>query len=293
MFFRNAFMRELLLQGYRLYARSVIFLPGPRILINSIPKAGTHLLTSLLDELPKLMLSGRRIQHWQVNKLAQGMADNRMQAFDFDSAAFVRLIRKIHPGQIIFSHLRWDDAIQSILDADDIATLFMVRDPRDVLVSQLFYIKGLPRHPLHQRLLNDYASDAERLFALIAGMPAAESQAPALAPLRERLLMYSGWQQAQGVLTIRFEDLIGSRGDGDAAKQYQAYQRVFDHVRRPADPETIAAISERMQHKSSATFRRGRIGDWRLHFNDDHKATVKQQVGDLLIQWGYESQPDW
>ena len=47
-FVQNALLRQSLLTAYRGYARAQFWRSGPRIFVNSIPKAGTHLLTAEL-----------------------------------------------------------------------------------------------------------------------------------------------------------------------------------------------------------------------------------------------------
>ena len=50
--------RRAVVPAYRAVARANVFLPGPRVFANSFPKGGTHLLSALLGELPRMMFSG-------------------------------------------------------------------------------------------------------------------------------------------------------------------------------------------------------------------------------------------
>jgi hypothetical protein len=50
--------RRAVVPTYRAFARTNVFFPGPRVFANSIPKAGTHLVASLLARLPRMMFSG-------------------------------------------------------------------------------------------------------------------------------------------------------------------------------------------------------------------------------------------
>ena len=66
-FVQNALLRKSLLTAYRGYARAQIWRSGPRIFVNSIPKAGTHLLTAELEKFPQLQNSRLHIQAHKVN----------------------------------------------------------------------------------------------------------------------------------------------------------------------------------------------------------------------------------
>ncbi len=289
MFFQNEVLRGVLLEAYRAYARCVVFLPSPRVFINSIPKAGTHLLTAILSECPKVMLAGRHIERWRVNRLARGRGDNRMEAFELDCAAFSRVIGTVHCGQIITAHLPWDERIPKILTEHGFANLFMIRDPRDIVVSQLHYIKGLRRHALHPWLMGAFSGDDERLMALICGGDSAGAPLP---PISDRLAAYDGWCTAKQSHLTRFEELVAKPTDDDAM-QLQAYARVVDHAGRGMDLEGVRALRDRVRTKSSFTFRKGTSGDWRRHFADHHKAAFKNLAGDRLIAMGYERDLEW
>jgi hypothetical protein len=52
-------LRKVAFPAYRAYARAMVFYSGPRVLAVSVPKAGTHLLSNLLTNFPRLMFSGR------------------------------------------------------------------------------------------------------------------------------------------------------------------------------------------------------------------------------------------
>lgn len=43
----------------------------------------------------------------------------------------------------------------------------------------------------------------------------------------------------------------------------------------------------------SAHYRKGIAGDWKNHFNDEHKRYFKENFNDLLVKMGYEKDLDW
>ncbi|MGH2703243.1 MAG: sulfotransferase domain-containing protein, partial [Actinomycetota bacterium] len=57
--------------------------------------------------------------------------------------------------------------------------------------------------------------------------------------------------------------------------------------------EECERVAQRSWSQGTATFRRGQIGDWRNHFNEDHKEAFKKMAGDTLIRLGYEHDLNW
>jgi hypothetical protein len=43
----------------------------------------------------------------------------------------------------------------------------------------------------------------------------------------------------------------------------------------------------------SKTFRKGQIGSWREEFSAEHERAVREIAGPLLVELGYEANPQW
>lgn len=292
MLFQNSTLRTILLCGYRAYAMPIFFLPGPRILVNSIPKAGTHLLMAFLCELPQVMLSGIHIKTWKVNHNARSPLDN--ETFRLDSMAFRKYLARSRSGQIITAHLPWNNELENILAGQKVRSIFLIRDPRDMIVSQFHYIKALRRHYLHEFFTHDIESDDQRLMALIKGYSGTYLEKKYnIKSIGKILKSYSNWATCPHVLTTQFEKIIGDRGGGDSGLQQKEFQRIATHIERHLDSHQLSKVIQRLSRKSSFTFRRGIIGDWKNHFSDEHKDAFKSQAGNYLIDWGYETDWSW
>ena len=290
MFFQSRQLRSLLIALYRTYARAIIFYPAPRILVNSIPKAGTHLLTNVLQEFPKVMLTGLHIRMSQVHR---PIVPRVTEAdFQLDPEAFRRRLLSVHSGQVATAHLPWRPEIEPILQEIQIRSIFLIRDPRDIVVSQIYYRLGLRRHRLHHRMKSDFHSDAERLMACITGMPPHKGgdQIPGIG---ERIAQRMGWTHAPNCHVTRFEDLVGARGGGDPSAQRREIKALAAHFGRPLTDEAVERLIHRLALCKSFTFRRGLIGDWQNHFTEEHNAAFKEHAGRFLIELGYETGFDW
>ena len=71
-FYRNSYLRIILLKIYHIIIFSPLFWlrKGPKLLINGVPKSGTHLLTSVLNEIPFLVNTRYGISMWDINRVS-------------------------------------------------------------------------------------------------------------------------------------------------------------------------------------------------------------------------------
>jgi hypothetical protein len=81
----------------------------------------------------------------------------------------------------------------------------ILRVPHAVAGSQLYYIKQLKSHPIHEAFM-DLPSDHERLLVSICG---GELGGRELLSLDERYRRFLDWEQDKGAVVVRFEDLVG------------------------------------------------------------------------------------
>jgi len=271
-------VRAVGLPAYRLGAR---LRPGPppRVLANSLPKAGTHLLTQLLAALPDMRFSGEHLT----------LADARTRHRE-DWPALRRRLARVRTGQYASAHLPAAPEIVEMAGDLGYRAVFIVRDPRDVVVSDMFYILGFPEHPLHDAL-HRVPTPELRLEAMITGMPGTRAGLPLMEPLADRLDAYLGWLTAPDAVVVHFEDLVGPKGGGDEAAQLAAIDRVARHVDRPLDDAGLRRLADQVWSPRSSTFRKGAIGDWQTHFTDRHRDLVEHAAGAQLARLGYRSAP--
>src|SRR5918997_4321464 len=211
--------------AYRTAARGVLFLPPPRVLATSLPKAGTHLLTGVLDKLPRMMAAG--IHRSLTDFLRDGAGDLPPR---LDAERLRRTLSAVHNGQFMSAHFPADEALRKLLGELGFATVYIVRDPRDVVVSHSGYVTRTTRHHLHGRY-RSMRSDGDRLLASITGLPASAA-GPSLESIGSRLRSFAGWLHDPRTYVCRFEGLIGPRGDGSRENQLREIAGLARHVGR-------------------------------------------------------------
>ncbi len=249
---------------------------GHRIFANSIPKSGTNLLTRLLNTLPTV--NSRWTYH--IDETMPGL---------------IRQLRATRKGQVVSAHLAWHRDLDNFLREHKFRKFLIVRDLRDVAVSGCFYVTYMDKsHPLHPYFLS-LRDDSERLLHYIRGV---EDRAfPGGQRPRNWVENFTvgfiPWVKDPECLLLRFEDLIGSLGGGEQKSQQMAVVRVLKHLNLQLNKEEIEDVCSRVFSTKAKTFRKGKIGGWKTHFSNEHKAAFKERNGQILIELGYESNNDW
>ena len=241
---------------------------APRVFCVSIPKAGTHLLERALCLHPRM-----------YRKLLPTVSDENIEKY----RGFERLLHRIRPGEVVASHLRFETPYPEQLQRSGVAGVFLVRDPHDIVVSQVHYVSKRADHRLHDVFAERDAR--EKLRLAIVG-----DRDRGAASIGERLDYFAGWLDA-GCLVLRFEDLVGPGGGGDAERQRASIALLLRHVGLGARDGTVDAIAKELFSSESPTFRKGSAGGWRSTFDPELEALFDQVVGDRAIPYGYGS-PD-
>jgi hypothetical protein len=164
---------------------------------------------------------------------------------------------------------------------------FIFRDPRDVVVSHVFYVTDMEARHVHHDYYQSFPDFNARLNVSILGRPDSVAE---FSDIAGRFAPYLDWLNRPEVLTIHFEDLIHNRA--------AALARIMDHflicAPLPASRQLILdALETSINPKKSPTFRSGKTGEWKKYFTDQHKEIFKDVAGDLLVKLGYEKNNNW
>lgn len=230
----------------------------PRIMLISVPKAGTHLLERALCLHPRLY---RPI----IPTLHPGNIEN--------FGGLANIIKKLRTGTILVSHLHYSQSYYDTLKQANVKGVFVVRDPRDIVVSRAFYVARTRKHPYHQYVAG--MPMEEQLLRAIIGDPKREYP-----PIRETLERFSGWID-KGLLVLRFEDLIATQSRGNAIQQ------LYEYVNLDVSDKMVSAILSELVSEASPTFRAGKVGGWANYLKDDIYRVFLDEAGDLMERYGY------
>ena len=275
-----------LLRGPGKYAQAVLrwkrlsFNEAPPIFGNSKPKSGSHLLLQILKGFTQIMpykyveadpirtiekKGGRRTQKEILNEL-----------------------KEIPQGAIGWGYVEPSPGNVAFLCQPHRVNYFIYRDPRDMLVSQVFFATDMnEEHGMHEyyKSLPDFG---ERLKVAITGI---DQDGLHMVGVKQRYASVFEWREQSNVMCIRFEDLINNR-DATLDAMLDEVESIGYKIPTPRE-KSLSILGEAIQPRKSHTFRSGKTGGWREHFTEEHKNLFKDLTGDLLIRLGYEKNNDW
>jgi hypothetical protein len=241
--------------------------PGaPRVLCISFPKAGTHLLERAVCLHPVL-----------YRRLAPTISRRELRR----RGGAERFLPRLSPGQVLMAHLPFDQGLLDVATRSGIRPVFMVRDPRDIVISQVRYAVDRPDHWAHDIFAP--LSPRERLRLAVVG-----SREGGPRSLAERLAQYEGWLRP-GVEVIRFEDLVGAQGGGDRSRQREVVVDLYRFLGVATGDALVDEVCRELFSDESPTFRKGTIGQWRDVFDEELTTLVTEEAGELIERYGYGS----
>jgi len=261
--------------------RKIDFSDLPVVFGNAVPKGGSHLLLQVLQGLRE---AGHfaSVEPEPIRTITQ--FERRWRPADEILADLKRLKR----GRIGWGYVNATPENLALFGEPGRVNYFIYRDPRDVIVSSVYYARD--RYAGHQ--LHDYYNrlgDFDACLRVeIAGL---HEDGLNLQPLRTRFERYLGFFGASFIMPLRFEDLILRRSETIAAMLDYSQRKGFS---LPVSmDEAVEIVSRAIQPGKSGTFRKGQPGDWREHFSQENKKLFKDVNGDLLLRLGYEKDNDW
>ncbi len=216
------------------------------------------------------------------------------------------LTNKAPKHQPLFTGIEWGDdmwdkyfatnhegltsfAQQQVINKN-IKVVFIIRDPRDQVVSAMYYLKKInvlnANSMTNAALLNDLIHNMCKWFKV------AMISMPKTYDVTSFYREFLSWQHLPCVYTTTFEKLIGSKGGGDDVLQRQEIKNIAYHLEINFDDDVLNYIQKNI-FGGSQTFRSGKIGAWKNEFSEKDKKDFKIIAGQLLIDLGYEQDFDW
>jgi len=192
-------------------------------------------------------------------------------------------------------HLVFKPQYENFLKANGDKACFIFRDPRDQLVSQVYYM--LQHSPSHGRftfdsLLTALIGDNDRspqdiLTHFLTLKLDVLSSLDYISHIKRFDEGFLGWKTSEICYTTRFEDLVGPMGGGTVEQQRREITNIAKHIGVHLNEEQVEYVVLNV-FGNTASFREGKIGSWRKHFKEEHKQAFKAVAGDLLSRLGYE-----
>lgn len=169
------------------------------IIINSVPKSGTYLLTQLIRALGAYSLPGEL--HFNDQHYSTG--NDRKGALKVIKRHAPESLSALQANQAAPAHLTWSHALENALLNQNTGMFFMYRDPRDIMIS---YAKFATYSEIYRRQTKGHKQYYEFLMTLPNDQRRTEHV------LRHRLFLFQFFENAPWLLSpaaipISFETL--------------------------------------------------------------------------------------
>ena len=252
----------------------------PVLLGISFPKSGTHLLDQILLGFSNVAPYAKRVHSFYAEY--EGESGKKREP-----EKALAWLDSLRPADVASAHLFARPEAVARVTSPKFAPYFIFRDPRDVVVSHVFYVTDMEARHVHHDYYQSLPDFDARLKVSILGRPDSNIE---FSNIADRFEPYLDWLNRPEVLTIHFEDLIHDRA--------ATLTSIMDHLlNRIAPPSTRQLILDSLETsinpKKSPTFRSGKTGEWKKHFTEEHKKLFKDVAGDLLVKLGYEKDGNW
>jgi len=251
----------------------------PKILINSVPKSGTNLLVQIAKGIPGVFHD---------------------QKFFYHSENYLEVLN-IKPGEMVSSHIPYNEDFSKQLKSQSIKQLFIYRDLRDVAVSLVYFINDkLHDHPLYPAFQKRILTFEEQLNAVICGIELIGDeknnkygieQYPGI--FHEYLPIYK-WTVDPTICSLRFEDLVCNEAskDREILKIIEFLWEDLEYLELDKF-HLLDILKQNINPEKSWTYRKGVAGNWLNEFTLENKKKFKENAGDFLIKYGYEKNNEW
>jgi hypothetical protein len=252
----------------------------PALLGISFPKSGTHLLDQILLGFSKVAPFSRRLHSFYAEYEGEsGRRRSPEQATAWLDSLGPRDVASAH----LFARPEVVERVASIASIP----YFIFRDPRDVVVSHVFYVTEMETRHVHHAYYATLPDFDARLRVSILGRPELDIEFPNIA---ERFAPYMAWLDQPEVTKLHFEDLVHDR----IRTLEVILERFLERVPLPQPRGMILeSLEAAINPRRSPTYRSGKTGAWKRYFTAEHTRLFKSVAGNLLQRLGYESSASW
>lgn len=239
------------------------------VVINSIPKCGTHLTSTIIE-----------------------LLTNYRPATDSYKGALNWVRNKKY--NIIVSHIPYTNEYFKLITEKEYKIIFVYRDPRDFLVSLAHWIDIEPQE---WGAAHRFKSIEQRIDFLINGnffpkdnfFPYKLNGEKGVSTFFKN---YIPWKKKPNVLAVKFEELIGSNGGESDEILIKTLEKICLFLNIEIDSDKVRDISKQIWgnpiNGNPKIFRKGKTQEWKKVFTDNNTKNFNRSAKWLLEELEYK-----
>lgn len=244
----------------------------PPIVVNSLPKSGTHLLLQVALGIPEYSSYGGIIATTPSLTMHRRSDD-----------VLSRKIARLAPGEVCGAHLFHSEQIEEALRQRGAVSLFIHRDPRDVFWSEMQYL--LTMNPWHRsgRWARRISDIDHRFDFFLNGKQTQSGFLFEWPNFANRIRPYLGWLEDSNTYICRYEELTNPDQLSESLAALSAHLRtcipvagLYDHA------EIVDYFLNAIRPEESHTFRSGKLHEWRTELTPSQISSLEKEVADIM-----------
>lgn len=213
----------------------------------SIPKSGTH----LFENMTLARTANLPLRHGGIAQLFPEQAEIEARFRDLEKDGRYK------------AHLPYFEGVEKLLEQFE-QVIFILRDPRDIIISMAYFIGNLPTSVFNWTVSGKPLSEHKLSYRI-------DYLIDNIAPVFER---FDPWLDAKGIEVFRYEDY------------YRFPQKTYKRLEN-LGLGAVAVLEECAQAKAY-TFRAGTIENWKDELSPQQLKRANANFARFISRWGYE-----
>ena len=268
----KASMLAMVKSAHRISSSNFDYAERPPIVINSLPKSGTHLLLQVILGLPEYTSYGGFIATTPTLTMHRRSDD-----------VLSRKIARLAPGEVCGAHLYYSEQIEEALRQRGAVSLFIHRDPRDVFWSEMQYLLFMNRWHRSGRLARQIRDIDQQFDFFLYGKQHQSNIAFEWPNFASRIRPYLGWLGESNTFSCRYEEFSNPGRLSDALSALSTHlQSRVPILGQYDEAEIVKYFSDAIRPENSHTFRSGRTHEWRTELTPSQITSLEKEVGALM-----------